>query len=233
MANYIVVDKPENLRVAGVRLSKPKTEQTNTTAFLRFFNESTNNGKELYVQTPIVVVGKIETIQCADEQKTYIELYIAKTSALINLIADLETYLCHRIYDSREQWGLKAGTPLLCIENMWRPMFRWGTGMHHSLVCELPMKSSKCPYFMDFEIFDQDNDELPMSLVAADSRGKGLIHLRGVKFERGYFSLDWSLRQLKIRVPDHIFDSCQLSAGSSEDTEIDEDYDEPIDIEFD
>ena len=61
------------------------------------------------------------------------------------------------------------------------------------------------------DVYDQENYELPTTLLKPEYSARGLLLYKGIVKDGNYFRLDWELKQLKVRIPDQVFDDCQLS----------------------
>ena len=100
----------------------------------------------------------------------------------------------------------------------------------------LPLKtiasngSSARSQYLEMDIYDQDTFQLPLSMLKPEYPARGLVYYKGICKDGNYFYLDWELKQLKVKIPDQVFETCQLSDnegndgnGGKEWMEIDED----------
>jgi hypothetical protein len=73
------------------------------------------------------------------------------------------------------------------------------------------MKSYAGKQYFEMDIYDQENYELPIPLLKPEYPARCLLFYKGVVKDGNYFYLDWELKQLKVKIPDQVFDACQLS----------------------
>lgn len=228
MSKFLILSKADEFENKNLRFGPPKIlgKSSKKYSIIRYRDLAENQNKELYLQSPGAILGSLEWGPSPDNEKiidtAYIDLYLLEKRDANNfkrVINQLDLYLIGKIWEKRVQWGLPEKTPLIQIEKQWIPTLKLSSldYTRSSLKFQIPVKYYSDSQYIEIDLFDQDNDELPMSLLKPEYSARGLILLKGIVQEGGFFYLDWELKQLKVWIPEQVFDSCQLSASEDED----------------
>lgn len=144
----------------------------------------------------------------------YLDLYLHREKdEFRKMLNEIDVHIIKRIWTNRVEWGLSKDTSLIEIERCWIPSLKISS-LNYDQTClkfALPMKSYNGNPYLDMDVYDQENYELPISLLKPEYPARGLLFYKGVIKDGNYFSLDWELKQLKVKIPDQVFDDCQLS----------------------
>lgn len=230
--DYIIFNNFENLKLNNLKIGIPK-EVTPGKFFseLRYFDSTDQRKKCIYLQSPELIIGNFQWGAEDREGRiaaAYLDLYLlsnpefkSRTGEFKDFINGLDLYLCRKIWETRSYWKLNEKTPSLEIEKGYIPTLGLSSlsGMNRNcLRFQLGLKSyGKDNHYLDADIYDQENDELPLSLLKPEYRSKALVSIKGILKEGNYYSLVLELKQLKVKIPENVFESCQLS--DSEDDE--------------
>lgn len=213
-----IVDNDKNTLYSEIRYRNNKQER----------NEKRN--KQLYIQTPTLVIGNIESNNI-DTNKIYLDLCLMNTESnkqkniqrFKDRFNQLDLYLTRKIWETRNYWNIKGkNVPLSEIEHRYFPSLEIShiAGMHSCLRFEIPRDFDT----LDIDIFDEDNEELPVDMIKPEYTCKGLILVKGlIKVETkfgDYYRLDMKLKQLKVNIPEIVFENCQLSDSEEESSDF-------------
>lgn len=230
--DYIIFNKFKDLKLKNLKIGIPKEVSPGKIfSELRYFDSSDQRKKNIYLQSPEIMIGNLQWGAEDTEGRisaAFLDLYLlnisksnSQTGEFKNFINNLDLYLCRKIWETRRYWKLNDKTPSLEIEKGYLPtlgLSSLGKMNRNCLRFKLGLKSyGKNNHYLEADIYDQENDELPLSLLKPEYRSKALILVKGILKEGNYYSLILELKQLKVKVPENVFDSCQLS--DSEDDE--------------
>ena len=230
--DYIIFNKFEDIEFKNLKIGVPKEyEPGKIFSELRYFDSKDKGKKNIYLQSSELVIGNLQWGPEDEEGRVavaYLDLYSlnnskpkSQTNEFKNFLNGLDLYLCRKIWETRRHWKLEEKTPSLKIEKGYIPtlgLSPLGGISRNCLRFELGLKSyGKNNHYLETDIYDQENDELPLSLLKSEYRSRALISIKGILKEGNYYSLVLGLKQLKVKVPENVFESCQLS--DSEDSE--------------
>lgn len=230
-SKWIIFSDPSDIPTEYLRYLTPKEiTERNLFSSIKFKDIEDNDIRKLvYIQTPNLKLGNL--IWTSDG--AYLELYpdCQSTNVIskqfIQSINLLDLHHISAIRDHWHKWFKNAGEQpkLVEIEQYFLPTLKISpvTLERDCLKIKIPYRllqhSKKQINSLDVELYDQEKDILPTAMLKPGYSAKGLLHLSGIKKDGDYFKPIWELRQLKVEIPEKIFDKCELSADSDDEEE--------------
>lgn len=223
MSTYLVINHTDDINVENFKVGMPRNQKY---SIIRYMDPKDKSRKHLYLQTPSVHLGNLVSQPGSNDDTTdpeqrdsqlgrvYMELYLHRAKEEFRkLINEIDIHIMKRIWINREEWGLSKDTTLIDIERHWIPSLKLSIldFEQNCLKFVIPLKAYGGKEYLDMDAYDHENCELPLSLIKPEYQARGLLFYKGVIKDGNYFSLDWELKQLKVKIPDQIFDECQLS----------------------
>jgi len=203
--NFKIFSNVKDLTIHNLRLGKPRKNENTTYAIIRNIDPELQVRQQVYLQSPSGHLGELQWDE--SNETAYLDLFQNNTS-FIHTLNRLDAYFCKKIWDHRQDWGLAISTPLSAVENCWVPSLKTSAldYQKNSLKFKLDVKHGG-----EVEIFDQDNINLSLKVLEPSYPARALIALKGVAKLGDFFYLDLELKQLKVKVPEQVFQGCQIS----------------------
>ena len=225
MAKNIVRPGPD-FDFASISLNQPYAIQGGS-----YFTKLLSSGQQLYVQTPKCVtrggIVKSGTRFYADL------LFTQDDSPFIGWLGQLEATDHSLIFDKRELWfhneldltdiETAFSSPVKVVKSGTSYMVRANLGKAQGLGFDSPVR-----------IFNENEVDLKMTDVKADSPVIAIVELGGVRFSSRSFLIDINVKQMMVVQARNTFDRCMINPGSPSheddvvDTILDEDPDDAL-----
>ena len=223
MSKQYQVFNPSKFEIEEVKYNGPyRTSNGMIKSHIKYQN------KPILIRTPKMSLG-------ADVAKSgndyYVDLIFNNTVSnkkFSRFITEIDHLNISEIYCNKELWypDVKSA-PLPMIENEYIPTIKLSTlyGDCKSLKFKAPIKN--------LSFFDQENVQAPYQLLKAGYQVVALLQLNHLYRDNNSVWADWNILQLKVTIPENIFDKCQLAdINDNDDLDVIEEEVDNLDENF-
>jgi len=218
MSGKIQISTVSSFQLDGIRFDKLyRTANGITKANVKY------NGKRLLLRGPPMYLNA-DIIKCGDDY--YIDLAFdlksRKNKEFCELIRNVDYLAISEVFDNAKLWYPEQSQQvcLIQVEKEYIPSIKLST-LHAERYC-LKIKANSST----IEFYDSDNVEIPYQLLKENYTATPLLQLSAIYREGSHVWAEWELIQLKVDIPEKIFNGCQLTDindDSSEEDAINED----------
>ena len=178
-----------------------------------YFSRMRIGSEPLLIQTPKCSTknGMHKT-----EKKIYCDILLTTNAeAFLTWLEKLEERIQNLIYEKREIW-FHNDMDYDSIQYHWQPVLRKYRGDKYLLRCFV-QRPKNLHITKPIQIFDEDENGLPLEAIDAKARIVSILEVTGLKFTSQSFQLEFCLRQAMILKNNPIFNKCliQLNKNST------------------
>lgn len=229
--NIFILSKYYNFDAANFRYTftnnslKPK-------CLLKYKSQNDNLRKQFYVKTTNLKLGYTELSYEKDEMTghyvsyCYYTFYFDEMDKQTNIFKKLMNLIDSNhigaLYKNSSFIDENASLPLTYVETHYTPFISNSQNdLTNNKEC-LKIKVRRDSYDGSLlEIFDQDNNIISDSMLKPNYNCKLLLHHVGIGKSGSYFYPIWEIKQIKVEIPEKVFDECVLSDDETRPESID------------